>query len=270
MDEQTEPAAQTYPIRSLEKGLEILALFRTADHPFRLSDVSRLVGISVSTTHRMLQVLKSLGFVQQDRNTRAYYAGAGLLKQASSLLHNSDLIRYATPELEALEARTQETAALSVLRGSEAQFIASVESRQAVRAATLPFNHVAPAHTTSAGKLLLAQLPRSELRTRFAKSRLFTPRATTIATRAALERELRSIRARGYATSLEEARENVCTVSTTIRGKGGLYGALTLMCPRERMPASRVPRLVKELTGSCERIAAQMDARSTPRKPFYG
>jgi DNA-binding IclR family transcriptional regulator len=68
-----------YPVRSLEKGLQLLALFRTANQPVRLSDASRLLGISPSTTHRMLRVLQSLGFVHQDRRTRAYYAGAELL-----------------------------------------------------------------------------------------------------------------------------------------------------------------------------------------------
>lgn len=254
-----------YPVRSLERGLQLLALFRTANRAVRLSEASRALGISPSTTHRMLRVLTSLGFVHQDRRTRAYYAGAALLDQAKSLVHDSDLVRYATPELQALEARTQETALLGVLRGSEAHFIACVESRQTTHAETPPPYHVAPAHATSAGKLLLAQLSLAEVRKIFATSRLFAPRASSIATRGALERELRLIRERGYATSLEEAREGVCTVSTVIRGASGtVYGALTLMCPRQRMPAARIPRLVNELTASAERVALHMDGDVIP------
>jgi DNA-binding IclR family transcriptional regulator len=268
MDNPIKSTEHAYPVRSLEKGLEVLALFRTADHAVRLTDISRQCGISVSTTHRMLRALQNLGYVQQDRTTRAYYAGAGLLNQAASLLHHGDLIRHARPELEALEARTLETAALCVLRGSEAQFIARVESRQSVHSATPPVNHIAPAHATSGGKLLLAHLAQQDLRKLFAKSRLFAPRSTTIATRTALERELRLIRDRGFATSLEEAHEDVCTVSTAIPGMRGVpLGALTLMCPRVRMPPSRIARLVEELSISCERIAARMSHHSNDPRP---
>jgi DNA-binding IclR family transcriptional regulator len=165
-----------------------------------------------------------------------------------------------------LEARTHESALLGVLRGSEAHFIACVESRQPLHAETPPPNHVAPAHATSAGKLLLAQLPVADLRKIFATSRLFTPRASSIATRGALERELRLIRERGYATSLEEAHEDVCTVSTVIRGaKGTIYGALTLLCPRQRMSAARVPRLVQDLSLAAEQVAIRMENFSPVR-----
>ena len=245
-------------VKSLEKGLEMLALFRGAGRTLRVTEVAAELGIPVSTAHRLLRTLIAHSYVRQSRSTRAYLAGPALFDLAQGLAGPSDLAMAAGTELRDLVARTRETAAICVLHDAEAHFPICLDGPEVLRV-TLPAHHIAPAHATSGGKLLLAQLPTAELRAVFKSSRLFAYHTRTITTRSALERDLCTIRKRGYAISREEAHQGVCTVATAIRvASGKTVAALSILCPAQRLPQARVASLVAELRRSAGRIAIQL------------
>lgn len=245
-------------VKSLEKGLELLALFRGAGCALRVTEVAASIGVPVSTAHRLLRTLIAHGYVRQNMVTRFYLAGPALLDLAQELVEPGDLARVARPELRDLVARTRETAAICVLHGTEAHFTLCLNGTEVLRVVPLPAHLVVPAHATSGGKVLLAQLPTAELRGFFKRSRLFVYRARTIATRGALERELAQVRSTGYAVSREEAHEGVCSLAVGIRGgDGSVIAALSLLCPAQRMPQTRVAVLVTELRRSAGRIATR-------------
>ena len=54
-----EPAGS----QSLERGLAILSSFESAQPLLGVSDLSRVVGLSRSTTHRYVATLTSLGYL---------------------------------------------------------------------------------------------------------------------------------------------------------------------------------------------------------------
>lgn len=66
------------------------------------------------------------------------------------------------PHLEVLSQKTGETCHLVTLEGNGSRFIDGVESRHALRVGSR-IGLLLPAHTTSGGKVLLAQLPDAEL-----------------------------------------------------------------------------------------------------------
>ena len=254
-------AEEPYPVRSLAKGLEILLLFKSPDHPVRITQASQTLGISPSTTHRLLSMLRSRGFARQDPKTHAYYAGPALLGLAQSLLEEGALCRAAQLELETLATRSRETVVLAVLRGSEAHVIVSVESPEALRVAPLPWRFGVPAYATAAGKALLAELSRLQVRRLYSKPKLDVRTVHTIAKRSELERELIEVRNCGYATSFGETNLNVNSVSLIIRGsKGEVYGALGLLCPSQRLPRERVVGMLDVLRRSAGVIAPRLEA----------
>jgi len=254
------PAAQKYPIRSLEKGLQLLLLFDVPNRAVRLSEASRYLGVSLSTAHRLLAMLCGLSFVRQDPKTRAYYAGGTLLDLAQSLLEEGALVRAADEELQLLAKRTRETAVLAVLRGSESHIIALAEGTEMTRVVPVKRHLGTPAHATSAGKVLLAELTRPELVHIFARQQLRAMTPRTIAKRSALEVELATVRRRGYAMSSEEAHPMVASVATIMRGSDGrTYGAIALLAPPLRISSAVVPRLVEQMRRSGDRIAARFE-----------
>jgi IclR family acetate operon transcriptional repressor len=253
-----------YPIRSLEKGLQLLTLFTSPTRPVRLSEASRLLAIAPSTVHRMLRMMTAMGFVRQDPQTHAYFAGGALLDLAQLLLEEGALRRAAAGEMAQLARRTRETVVLCVLRGGEAHFIAEARGSNA-GASAIPERLGSPAHATAAGKVLLAELSRVDLRRIYVRPQLPVVTKRTIQKRLVLERDLAAVRKRGYATSFEENRDLVHGVATGIRARDGrLYGSLSLIGPAQRLPEARLPAFVAELGRCAQRISNRLDASAAP------
>lgn len=110
-------------------------------------------------------MLQFYGFVVQDPSTRAYSAGPALIEVGLSVGEIDIRIR-ARPHLEALRDEVDETVHLAVLEGTDILFLDSVEGTRAVRVGSR-VGAVMPAHLTSLGKALLAELPVDEFRRRY-------------------------------------------------------------------------------------------------------
>ena len=263
-----DSAEATYPIHSLAKGLDLLLLFKGADAAVRLSDASRSLGVSISTAHRLLGMLKSRGFVRQDPKTRAYFPGNKLFELTQALFDETALYRAARDEMDRLVKRVDELAVLAVLRGSEAHFIALVEGPTS-RVGPFPEGLARPAHATAAGKMLLSQLSPAEFRKVYSRATsLATLTTTTIARRGLLERELAEIRSNGFAMSAEETRPGCHAVAVLIRSTHGkIHGALSLLSVPERMPSARILWLVNELRLSAATIVSQFESLYLHSKP---
>ena len=103
-------------MRSLKRGLVVLAQF-TVDRPeWNLTEVSRQTGLHVATTHRILRTLESEGFVTQNGSTGKYHLGPAAVRMGYLVQDHAQLARIARPYLERLAEATGETADLVVER----------------------------------------------------------------------------------------------------------------------------------------------------------
>jgi IclR family transcriptional regulator, acetate operon repressor len=110
------------------------------------------------------------------------------------------------------------------------------------------------AHARAAGKLLMAHLPRPELR-RYLEThplRPLTPR--TIVGRRAFDRELAAIRANGFAVDDEEFMDGVASVAAPVDADERLF-AYAVGAPVERFRANR-ERFIRAAR-SAARLAAE-------------
>src|SRR6266511_3086155 len=114
-----EPAGS----QSLERGLAILSTFRSAQPLLGVSDLSRQVGLSRSTTHRYVSTLTALGYQQQDTETRKYRLGPRVLDLGFSAINSMELRHIASPHLEQLSHATGHTVNMAVLDGSDIVYI---------------------------------------------------------------------------------------------------------------------------------------------------
>ena len=93
---------ETAGSQSLERGLAILASFRSAQPLLGVSDLSRRVGLSRSTTHRYVATLAALGYLQQDADTKKYRLGPRVLDLGFSAINSMELRHVSAPHLKAL------------------------------------------------------------------------------------------------------------------------------------------------------------------------
>jgi DNA-binding IclR family transcriptional regulator len=218
----------------------------------RLTDVSVHLGVASSTAHRLLAMLQYRGLIRQDPRTKAYQAGPSLDLLAFTVLKQLDIRDRARPVLEKLNADLQETVHLGRLEGVEVDFVASIESPQALRVSNR-LGVAMPAHCTSTGKVLLAALSPDELNRLYPGADLVQMTRHSIATTAALRTELDAVRRRGHAISNEEGEEGVVSIAVPVRN-----GALAL---NASMPVSRMTKeLRRTALSQLSDAAAEIEA----------
>lgn len=227
-----------YPIESVDNALKLLLLL--GEQPeIRLTEATRYLGVASSTAHRVLAMLSYRGFVRQDPGSKAYRPGPALTSVAFAIFGRLDIQNTAAPILRALSERLRETVHIGMLDGANTRFIAAVESPAAVRVASR-LGRLMPAHCTSTGKAILAQLSDDELRQLYPSEDLEQVTPRSIDNRSRLEVELADVRKKGYAVNKEESEEGVASVAVVISTNApGLRLALNASAPCHRLNRSR-------------------------------
>ena len=254
---QNEGLRPQYPIESVDNALKLLLLL--GEQPeIRLTEATRYLGVASSTAHRLLAMLTYRGFVRQDPVSKAYRPGPALTGVAFAVFGRLDIPRVAAPILREVSERLGETTHIGMLDGANVRFVAAVEGPAAVRVASR-LGRSMPAHCTSTGKALLAQLAEADLNRLLPGERLAGVTEKSITTRARLYQELSKIRAGGYATNREESEHEVASVAVALPARPpGLRLALNAAAPLHRLATSRYPAMAATLTLAAAEIADQL------------
>jgi DNA-binding IclR family transcriptional regulator len=248
-----EKSGPTYPIDAVDRALRLILLFGEIDH-VSVSEAGRYLGVSRSTAYRTLDVLKHRDFVRQDPRTKVYYGGSALLQAGLAAARRSDLRADLHPLLEEIVKEVDETAHTVVLQGTEAFFLDCQESSRIVRAVSRAGSAL-PAHCTSGGKVLLAQLPDDQV------DRLLPTELSKLTRRSkgsprSVKRELATVRKRGYAFNDEESESGLRAVAVLVPGepsRGGIEAAISVSGPAGRLDTKRLGEIAAILD---ERISA--------------
>jgi IclR family acetate operon transcriptional repressor len=238
--------------------LDILA--SKAEVGISLAELSSLIDMPKSSTHRYLATLQKLGLADRKDGDR-FCLGTKVIELAGSFLAKSDLRNESQAVLNDLAEKTGETIHLAVPSGTEVVYIAKVESKHALGM----FSHIGarlPMHCTSLGKAILAFSHEDLLHAVLAQSlRSRTPNSITSAK--ALKEELALIRSRGYAIDNEENEIGIrCVGAPIFDFTATPIAAISISVPRERMDPERCT-----LLGPLVSEAAQIVSR---RKGFTG
>ena len=249
--------APAYPIASVDNALRLVTALRDRG-TMSLSEASLLIGCARSTAHRLLAMLKHHGFAEQDPDTRVYRAGDGLLRfdhGPAAIL----VVECVRPILRAIAAATNETTHLTELRGGSAFFLASVTSGSTT--ATGSRKGVAyPAHCVAGGKALLANVPRDLLSGLVGEDPLDTLTLASMGSIAALERNLRVVRERGYAVNSGERQPGITAVAVAMPPMPAVPPlALTVAGPAERMTPARIEKIARTLNRATTAVAERLD-----------
>jgi IclR family transcriptional regulator, acetate operon repressor len=251
---QQRPASM---IGSVDNVLRLLRLLETQP-TLRINEVSRQMGLSRSTIHRIVTTLQHHGFVQQDRDSRSYMAGPVLQRIGLSAIRDNDLRVMARPYLERLRDDTDETVHLTQLQGTESVFLDGLESRQVLRAAVRTGESV-PAHVSAAGKVMLAELSEDQLRVLYPTGRLAKSTERSVATRAKLEEQLREVRAQGYAVSRGESEVQITAVAAPIRDRRGrVQAAFVVVGPTSRVDAAWEAEAIESVVSAAHDLGRQL------------
>lgn len=225
----------------------------------RVNDAAELLGVVPSTAHRLLSTLRTLGFVVQERRSGPYGVGPRLTELALAAYGGVDVRAIARPILAGLRDELAETVNLMVLRGNEVHFIESLEGPGAVRVGSR-VGLVLPAHCSSGGKVILANLDSEELHRRYPDRVLKVRTPRTIDNWDRLLEELSTVRQDGFALNLEEGDDGIAAVGYPIRrDSNSPLAAIAVAAPAFRVNREdALRRIVPAMARAAGEIERQM------------
>ncbi|MET7896556.1 IclR family transcriptional regulator [Streptomyces mirabilis] len=254
----TEIETAARPPSMIERMTKILECFEGAHTRLLLEEVCRRTGLPRSTSHRILEQLVQLQWVEHTRS--GYHLGRRVRSWGARESGHSALRAAAAPRLHDLSVRTDLVVHLAVLDATFVEYLDKVGGRRAAAVASRVGGR-APAHCTALGKAMLAWLPPEEIDALYEDG---VPAATdgSITDLAHLHRELGRIRSTsGVAIERGECVESIACVGAAIRGPEGPVGAISLV-GRKVSPLERVAPLVHDVA---QRIALDLFGAESAR-----
>jgi len=248
MPKTTQPSVLASRPSSVEKAIDILLCFDPQHPQLRLTDISQRLGLHMSTTHRLLSLLKKKRLITADAASQLYSLGPGVVELAWIILRQQqDLRTLCAPYLERLRQATNETVSLYIRMGDCRVCIEELESGQEIKYSQT-VGLTAPLHVGAPGKVLLAFLPPAELEAILATLPLTAVTSHTITDREQLLEELATVRQRGYAVSVGERSPWASAAAAPIWDWSGKpIAALSVLGPSHRLISEVLPALGQQV-----------------------
>lgn len=247
---KTPPA---YVVTSADHALRAAVMLQL-EGGLSVSQVAERLGVARSTAHRLLQTLVYRDFAVQDEQ-RVYHPGPVLELAAHSQSRTSRLRAAALPHLQRLVDLVGESANLTIRTGDTTRFIASVECRQALRVGSRE-GMVFPAHRTTAGLVLLAELDSAELDELYDEAR-YTERPDERPDLPSLRARLTRVRRAGFALNNGLSERGVVAIGVPVRDSDDTaLAGLSISMPSIRYDRNRLPTLVAALHHAAAAVEA--------------
>jgi len=252
-----------YRIQAIERAVAILNTFSAEEPEFGVTEIAERLELHKSTVHRFLVNLEAAGLVERNRHTSRYRLGIRIFELGGLVLQQMNLWDEALPLLEGLVRDSGETGHLAVLDGGEAVYIEKVEARRALRIPSA-IGRGYPAHATSLGKVLLAQIDPAASDALISERGLDRCTPNTITDPALLREELARVRAQGYAVDDEEYEEGLRCIGAPIVGHTGqVVAAMGIGGPVTRVTPTRIDELAELVMTAAGSLSRRMGAEQS-------
>lgn len=247
-------------MQSADRALAILAAFDEDRLRVRVSELAGQLDMHKSSISRLLATLESRGLVRRDGEH--FSPGPELARLGGLAVRALTLVEIAQEPLARLAEQAGEAVNLAVRQGDGALNVHQVDSNHFI--AVDWRGRLMPLHGTANGKVLLAwggDIP-SELEP-------LAPR--TITDRGVLRAELDAIRARGYATAVEELEAGLNAVAAPIFDAAGhCIAAVSVAGPAFRLAEDRLDALGEACVAASDAISTALgSAPRSPRSPSH-
>jgi DNA-binding IclR family transcriptional regulator len=207
-------------VPALERGLEILRLFKRTRATISPPEIARDLGIPRSTVHRLVLTLERMGFLRRVERGAAYALGPAVLSIGFEYLGSLDIVQLSGAVLARLRDETNCSTHLAVRNGTDMVYLSRCASHAGITS-NVNVGSVLPAHATVIGRMMLADLTRDELASLYGARKLEAYTEHTPTSFAALEKLLNEDRRRGHAISRAFFERGVTSVAAPVRDHSG-------------------------------------------------
>lgn len=249
-----------YVVQPVYKALQVLNTIATAKRPLTLSELALRTNLPKSTVFRYLHTLRIMDYIDFDTQADGYVVGLRLW-ELGTLNRSQHLLREAAlPEMQALQARFNETINLGVMRNGEIIYLEMLEIERPLRMQARLGSRDA-AYATAIGKAILAFLSYDE-RQALLPDKLKPLTENTITDKVRLEADLAATRARGYALDNAENEQGaVCIGAPIFDESGGVVAAISLSAPASRLDNTQEAGVGQAMRAAADTISARLQGK---------
>lgn len=245
---------QTETVASFSKGLMVLTSFGAERRRQTITEVAQRTGLTRAGARRFLLTLCDAGYARTDG--KHFELTAKVLELGNAYITGMSELETIREILQDLTRDLGESTSASTLDDADVIYLARAHARHRVMTIGANVGTRLPAHATSMGHVLLAQLSHNELARFFQLSPLaaFTP--TTLTTREALKARLAQVREQGYAHVCDELESGLRAIAVPIQGRpANARLAINLSAHASRMSeAEMVTNCLEPLRRAARRI----------------
>jgi DNA-binding IclR family transcriptional regulator len=226
---------------SVSRALKILSLFNSERPVLGVTEISKALSLSKTSTLRFLQALEMHGYLERDAELRKYHPGFEAARVGSLYTGGNRVRRIALPILERLVGQHGFTAYLTVLQNDRMVILASMEAEGLLKY-SIPLGAKLPVHSTATGQAALSTLETSEVETIVRRAGMPKRTPKTITTLPALKKVLKDVRSRRYSVIWETQSHGVGSVAAAVPRLGAKVvsvlslGFATSQVTREELP----------------------------------
>lgn len=211
----------------ISKTFSILRAFTDIQNEWGVNELSRYLKMPVSSTHRMISMLKDEHILEYSELTNKYRVGSDFIRMASIVSTNVDVKRVARPQLESLASDLRHSVYFGLYypQHTKLSFVDSVKSSFALQY-VLEIGVLQPIHVAASGKTILAYLLDSEIEDVLDKEGESQDKRNEI------KEELKKIKSQGYAITANERKEGALSIGAPIfDARSKVIGSIICVIP---------------------------------------
>ena len=233
-------------IEGLIKGVEVITAFNDDVARLTASELAEKISISRSAARRYLLTLVHIGLAATDG--RSFWLTPKVLNLGHTYLDSARLPRAIVPFLQRLTLQLQESTNYSVLDGDDIVYVSRVNAPRLLTTGFEPGTRL-PAHTSTAGRVLLSALPDNALQAYMDRVKLIAYTHQTELNKDKLYAELLQVRENGFSFTENQYEIGLRGISVPINSRRGtLVGALSVSmmiasCSKAEATARCLPAL---------------------------
>jgi IclR family pca regulon transcriptional regulator len=205
-------------VRSIERGLAVIAALGHPGGGLTVAEVARAIGVTRASARRTVLTLEQVGYLRCD--DRRFTLTPKLLDVGHGYRAGLALPDVARPHLQQLMEATDEFCSVSVLDGDETLCVARVAPARIMNVA-MPVGTRLPAYATCVGRVLLAALNADELDGYLGRVELRALTPATVVGAPSLRRELDRVRRQRFAVVDQELERGLRSAAAPIRDTAG-------------------------------------------------
>ncbi|WP_333825743.1 IclR family transcriptional regulator domain-containing protein [Pinisolibacter sp.] len=209
--------ARIETVASFAKGLDVIRSFGVDARRQTITEVAARTGMTRAGARRFLHTLVEEGYARSDG--KHFELTARVLELGNAYISGMTELETVRDILQDLTRELGESASAATLDGPDIIYVARSPARHRLMTIGLAVGTRLPAHATSMGQAILAQLSQNEFDRFMKESKLEKLTERTLTSREALRARLAEIREQGYAVVSEELEVGVRSIAVAIPGR---------------------------------------------------